>query len=120
MISDALISGGPLSVKSAALTASHSLKPRHSPTTRLLVQNEPSPIPHAVYCGASTCQYPNNATSTNTPAWQCIRAHESHDGADPNAHGNLYQFEGSTWTKTTGLTGDPGSYSRAVQDRAAL
>ena len=62
-------------------------------------------------------QHLTNANSTSTPAWQCIRQHESTNGS---LSSNIYQFQGSLFHSITGLTGPPGSYSRAVQNHAAL
>lgn len=64
----------------------------------------------------------NNATSTNTPTWACIRFRESTDNygiVDPPYSG-AYQFLDSTWTAVTGLPGIAADYSPAIQDNAAL
>ena len=59
----------------------------------------------------------SDATSTNTKDWACIRFHESTNGL---LSSNLYQFQFGSFQAITGLDRSPGSYPRAVQDRAAL
>lgn len=58
-----------------------------------------------------------SSSTTNTPSWACIRFHESTNG---KLSSNIYQFQGSVFRSVTGLTGQPGTYSRAVQNTAAL
>ena len=50
-------------------------------------------------------------------AAQCVLYHES---TDFKFSDNGWQFENGTFYAVTGLTGDPGSYSVAVQDAAAF
>ncbi len=70
----------------------------------------PAPVP------AGTA---SDATSTNTPDWACIRAHESGDNYSEGG-GGAYQFALGTWEGLTGL-GTPAEDSPpAVQDAAAL
>lgn len=38
---------------------------------------------------------------------------------NPRAHGNRWQFEGTTWRSVSGLPGEAGSYPAAVQDAEA-
>lgn len=65
---------------------------------------------------STTTGWPDWLT-TNTPAWACIRFHESTNGLLST---NQYQFEGSIWRSITGLPSAPGSYPVATQSRAAL
>lgn len=58
------------------------------------------------------------------PAWwlhgsfaACVRLRESHNGADPNAHGNIYGMQAG-WAAAGG-TGYAGDASRAEQDYRA-
>lgn len=60
-----------------------------------------------------------DANSTDTANWACIRFHESR-GIYSEPGGGAYQFQNSLFRSITGLTGSPGAYPRAVQDRAAL
>jgi hypothetical protein len=72
----------------------------------------PAPVP--VAAGAAS-----DATSTDTPDWACIRAHESGDNYAEGG-GGAYQFALGTWEGLTGL-GTPAEDSPpAVQDAAAL
>jgi hypothetical protein len=74
----------------------------------------PAPAPAPVPAGTA-----NDATSTDTPDWACIRAHESGDNYAEGG-GGAYQFELGTWEGLTGL-GTPAEDSPpAVQDAAAL
>ena len=85
----------------------------HSPVTTVAVHAWRSPkVPPL-----STPRPISDASSTNTPNWTCIRFHESTNG---KLSSNLYQFQGSAFPAITGLTRSPGSYPRAVQNRAAL
>ncbi len=52
----------------------------------------------------------------NSTAAKCIRFNESTNG---RLSRNLYQFQGQTFFAMTGLVGDPGAYSVAVQNDAA-
>jgi Transglycosylase-like domain len=61
----------------------------------------------------------SDATSTNTPDWACIRAHESGDNYAEGG-GGAYQFELSTWQGLTGLPSPAEDYPPSVQDAAAL
>ena len=61
----------------------------------------------------------SDATSTNTPDWACIRAHES-GGNYAIGNGGAYQFELGTWQGLTGLPSPAQDYPPAVQDAAAL
>lgn len=47
----------------------------------------------------------------------CVRHNESHNGADPNAHGNIYGMKAG-WASAGG-TGFAGNASRAEQDYRA-
>jgi hypothetical protein len=61
----------------------------------------------------------NDATSTGTPDWICIKDHESGDNySEPG--GGAFQFEDGTWQSITGLSGSAQDYPPAVQDAAAL
>jgi hypothetical protein len=74
----------------------------------------PAPVPAPAPAGAAS-----DATSTNTPDWACIRAHES-GGNYAEGGGGAYQFQLGTWEGLTGL-GTPAQDSPpAVQDAAAL
>ena len=61
----------------------------------------------------------SDATSTNTPHWACIRAHES-GGNYAVGNGGAYQFEFGTWHGLTGLPSPAQDYPPSVQDAAAL
>ena len=61
----------------------------------------------------------SDATSTNTPDWACIRAHESGDNYAEGG-GGAYQFEFGTWHGLTGLPLPAQDYPASVQDSAAL
>jgi transglycosylase-like protein len=61
----------------------------------------------------------SDATSTNTPHWACIRAHES-GGNYAVGNGGAYQFELGTWRGLTGLPLPAQDYPPSVQDAAAL
>ena len=61
----------------------------------------------------------SDATSTNTPDWACIRAHES-GGNYAVGNGGAYQFEFGTWHGLTGLPSPAQDYPPSVQDAAAL
>jgi hypothetical protein len=61
----------------------------------------------------------SDATSTNTPDWACIRAHES-GGNYAVGNGGAYQFEFATWHGLTGLPLPAEDYPPSVQDTAAL
>jgi Transglycosylase-like domain len=61
----------------------------------------------------------DDATSTDTADWACIRAHESGDNY-ASGNGGAYQFEFGTWTALTGLPSPAEDYPPAVQDAAAL
>ena len=58
-----------------------------------------------------------NATSTDTPAWQCIRQHESTNGKLSN---NIYQIQNPALMKAIGMTLPPGEYTRSQQNVFAL
>ncbi len=73
-----------------------------------------APVATAAPAGSAS-----DATSTNTPDWACIRAHESGDNYSEGG-GGAYQFALGTWEGLTGL-GTPAEDSpAAVQDAAAL
>lgn len=62
----------------------------------------------------------NDATSTTTPDWACIRVHESGDRFNtPAVPGGAYGFLESTWL-SLGYSGWPYQASPAVQDQAVL
>jgi hypothetical protein len=67
----------------------------------------------------AAAQPASDATSTNTPHWACIRAHES-GGNYGEGGGGAYQFEFATWHGLTGLPAPAQSYPPSVQDAAAL
>jgi hypothetical protein len=48
---------------------------------------------------------------------QCVRLRESHNGADPNAHGNIYGMQDG-W-QAAGGSGRAGAASRAEQNYRA-
>jgi len=61
----------------------------------------------------------SDATSVDTPDWNCIGEHES--GNSYTEHGGgRFQFEDGTWESVTGLPGPAQDYPPAVQDAAAL
>ncbi|MDA8149378.1 MAG: transglycosylase family protein [Actinomycetota bacterium] len=61
-----------------------------------------------------------NATSTNTPDWQCIRIHESSDRYNsPAAPSGAYGIVPVTW-HSFGYSGWPYQAAPAVQDALAL
>ena len=72
---------------------------------------------HLLMGGGSPSLHPTDGQSVSTAHWSCIRQHESTNG---KLSSNIYQFQGSLFRSITGLSGPPGSYSRAVQDSAAL
>ena len=76
----------------------------------------PAPAPVPVPAPAGTA---SDATSTNTPDWACIRAHESGDNYSEGG-GGAYQFELGTWEGLTGLGTPAEDSAPAVQDAAAL
>jgi hypothetical protein len=67
----------------------------------------------------AAAQQGSDATSTNTPHWACIRAHES-GGNYGEGGGGAYQFEFATWHGLTGLPAPAQDYPPSVQDAAAL
>jgi hypothetical protein len=74
----------------------------------------PAPAPQPAPAGGAS-----DATSTNTPDWACIRAHESSDNYS-EGNGGAYQFELGTWEGLTGLPSQAEDYPPPVQDAAAL
>lgn len=63
--------------------------------------------------------YGGDATSTDTPDWNCIGEHESGNNYTESG-GGRWQFENGTWESVTGLAGPAENYPPAVQDAAAL
>ena len=61
----------------------------------------------------------SDATTTDTPAWACIRQHES-GGNYADGGGGAYQFELGTWEGLTGLSTPAQDSPASVQDSAAL
>ncbi len=76
----------------------------------------PAPAPAAAPVPAVSA---SDATSTNTPDWACIRAHESGDNYSEGG-GGAYQFDLGTWEGLTGLGTPAEDSAPAVQDAAAL
>ena len=76
----------------------------------------PAPAPAAAPVPAVSA---SDATSTNTPDWACIRAHESGDNYSEGG-GGAYQFALGTWEGLTGLGTPAEDSAPAVQDAAAL
>lgn len=81
-------------------------------------------IKRMVELPASSAAAPSaEETWLNSAASRCIQLRESTTingkTLDPRAHGNIWQFERDQWKITTGLSGHPGSYTRAVQNHAA-
>jgi hypothetical protein len=74
----------------------------------------PAPAPAPAPAGTA-----NDATSTNTPDWACIRAHESGDNYSEGG-GGAYQFALGTWQGLTRLSTPAQDSPPAVQDAAAL
>jgi hypothetical protein len=70
-------------------------------------------------CAGNKTNGPTNLSESawlSTAAAKCVEWHESTDGKYSS---NVWQFQGSTFQSVTGLTGDPSSYSIAIQDAAA-
>lgn len=71
---------------------------------------------------SSVASTPTDATSVDTPDWECIGFHESGNnyragGDEP--YGGRFQFSVSTW-QGLGFKGLPNQAPPATQDRAAL
>ncbi|HTU36957.1 MAG TPA: transglycosylase family protein [Acidimicrobiales bacterium] len=79
----------------------------------------PAAVPVAAPAPPSGTGGGSDASSTNTPDWACIRAHESGDNYSEGG-GGAYQFELSTWQGLTGLPSPAQDYPPSVQDSAAL
>lgn len=114
-------------VTQAGSTPTQSAPMTSSPTTSFLssaTSTSPtvpsSPIPSATIANPpEATSSTSDATSVDTPDWQCIGFHESgNDYAESG--GGRWQFEDGTWQAVTGLPGPAESYSPAVQDAAAL
>lgn len=88
----------------------------HSPITQPVGHLPVRPVAHRSPSSVRARPKSSDATSTDTKDWACIRWNESRNGLNPN----IYQFQGSAFQAITGLDHSPGSYPRAVQNRAAL
>ena len=80
----------------------------------------PAPIPAPEPSVAPVSDFGgSDATSVDTPDWECIGFHES-GNSYTEAGGGRWQFEDGTFTAVTGLPEPAQDYPPAVQDVAAL
>ena len=98
---------GRLSADTVAPRVSHS-HPARPTSTKAIRSKKPSAL-----------SLVSDANSTTTKDWACIGWNESRDSYTQPG-GGRWQFEGSTWTAMTGLSGLPQSYAPSIQNAAAL
>jgi len=90
------------------------------PVTPPAVTPAPAPVTPPPAPAAPPPPPVTNATSTNTPDWQCIRIHESSDRYNsPAAPSGAYGIVPVTW-HSFGYSGWPYQAPPAVQDALAL
>jgi Transglycosylase-like domain len=108
------------------LSAPAPAKPAPAPAPAVVTAAPPAPAPQPVVVTDAF----DDATSTTTPDWACIRDHESGDNyADNtgNGYSGAYQFMPSTWDEAVSgagysqyANGEAYAAPPAVQNAAAL
>ena len=97
------------------MRAPSALVRRHVPSTTLPPFTTSAPVTRVA---ASIPPVISDATSVDTPDWQCVRWHESGDNYSDWA--GAYGILDGTWAEFMGLSPPAGHYAPYLQDEAAL